>query len=81
VNWDVEKAVWWRAFKSLLQMQPQDCGLLMTEPLFNLPSIQALTLQVCHRTVPLPLKVASDVPLERDIVDKCMDEHGGIFWP
>ncbi|EIE26065.1 Actin/actin-like protein [Coccomyxa subellipsoidea C-169] len=46
VNWDVEKAVWWRAFKSLLQMQPQDCGLLMTEPPFNLPSIQASTLQM-----------------------------------
>lgn len=46
VNWDVEKAVWWRAFKSLLQVQPQDCSLLMTEPPFNLPSIQSSTLQV-----------------------------------
>ncbi|BDA44347.1 Actin-related protein 6 [Coccomyxa sp. Obi] len=46
VNWDVEKAVWWRAFKSLLQVQPQDCSLLMTEPPFNLPSIQSSTLQM-----------------------------------
>lgn len=67
MNWEVEKAVWWRAFKSLLQMQPQDCGLLMTEPLFNLPSIQALTLQVCHRPVPLPLNVPPDVPFRKTL--------------
>lgn len=46
VNWDVEKSVWWRAFKSMLQQQPQECGLLMTEPPFNLPSIQTSTMQV-----------------------------------
>ena len=46
MSWDVEKSVWWRAFKSMLQEQPQDCGLLMTEPPFNLPSIQTSTMQV-----------------------------------
>ena len=46
VSWDVEKSVWWRAFKSTLEQQPQDCGLLMTEPPFNLPSIQTSTMQV-----------------------------------
>ena len=45
VSWDVEKSVWWRAFKSMLQ-QPQDCGLLMTEAPFNLPAIQTSTMQV-----------------------------------
>ncbi len=38
--------MWWRAFKSMLQQQPQDCGLLMTEAPFNLPSIQTSTMQV-----------------------------------
>ena len=48
MSWEVEKSVWWRAFKSMLQQQPQDCGLLMTEAPFNLPSIQASTMQVTH---------------------------------
>jgi len=30
----------------MLQRQPQDCGLLMTEAPFNLPSIQTSTMQV-----------------------------------
>ena len=30
----------------MLQRQPQDCGLLMTEGPFNLPSIQTSTMQV-----------------------------------
>lgn len=38
--------MWWRAFRNILQQQPQDCGLLMTEAPFNLPSIQASTMQV-----------------------------------
>ena len=46
MGWDVEKPVWWRAFRSILQQQPQECGLLMTEAPFNLPSIQASTMQV-----------------------------------
>ena len=46
VGWDVEKPVWWGAFRSILQQQPQECGLLMTEAPFNLPSIQASTMQV-----------------------------------
>ena len=46
MGWDVEKPVWWRAFRHILQQQPQECGLLMTEAPFNLPSIQASTMQV-----------------------------------
>ena len=38
--------MWWRAFKSTLEQQSQECGLLMTEPPFNLPSIQTSTMQV-----------------------------------
>lgn len=32
----------------MLQQQPQDCGLLMTEAPFCLPSIQTSTMQVTH---------------------------------
>ena len=46
MGWDVEKPVWWRAFRNILQQQPQECGLLMTEAPFSLPSIQASTMQV-----------------------------------
>ncbi len=45
MSWEVEKAVWWRALKGVLRVQPPECGLLMTEPLFNLPSIQCATMQ------------------------------------
>ena len=46
MGWDVEKPVWWRAFRNILQQQPQECGLLLTEAPCNLPSIQASTMQV-----------------------------------
>lgn len=55
VAWDVEKPVWWRAFRNILQQQPQECGLLVTEAPFNLPSIQASTMQVT-RALPDALK-------------------------
>ena len=64
MGWDVEKPVWWRAFGGILQQQPQDCGLLMTEALFNLPSIQASTMQVAQAPpdalVLTPLRGAPD---------------------
>ena len=46
MSWDTEKAVWWRALRGILKVQPPDSGLLMTEPLFNLPAIQSATMQV-----------------------------------
>lgn len=59
VSWEVEKAVWWRALKNVLHVAPQDCGLLMTEPLFNLPLLQTSTMQV---PVPLAWLYASGAP-------------------
>jgi hypothetical protein len=47
VNEEVERAVWARAFKAALPRgaHAADCGLLLTEPLLNLPAIQESTAQ------------------------------------
>ncbi|XP_059069307.1 actin-related protein 6-like isoform X1 [Cryptomeria japonica] len=44
VNADMQKEIWERLFKNLLKTRPSDsAGLLLVEPLFNLPSIQKAT--------------------------------------
>ena len=40
VNNELERELWGRLFKSLLKVNPKDCGLLVTEPLFNFPASQ-----------------------------------------
>ena len=42
VNWDLEKAIWDTGFKGL-SCTLADAGLVMTEPCFALPAIQAAT--------------------------------------
>ena len=51
VNWDMERAVWGRAFSNVVSVEPRSCGLVLTEPPFNLPSIQDTQLQasLCKR--------------------------------
>ncbi|KAH9298742.1 hypothetical protein KI387_030424 [Taxus chinensis] len=44
INADMQKEIWDRLFKHLLKIRPSDsAGLLLVEPLFNLPSIQKAT--------------------------------------
>lgn len=44
INPDLQKEIWDRIFKHLLKIRPSDSlGLLLVEPLFNLPSIQKAT--------------------------------------
>ncbi|GBF91703.1 hypothetical protein Rsub_04007 [Raphidocelis subcapitata] len=49
VQWDVEKEIWARAFKSAKlsegrgRWDPASAGLLLTEPIFNFPAVQAAT--------------------------------------
>ena len=73
MGWDVEKPVWWRAFRSILEQQPQECGLLMTEAPFNLPSIQASTMQV---TQPLP-----DALVSTYLVESSQNLPGSALYP
>ena len=51
VNEEVERAVWARAFKAVLPRGARavECGLLLTEPLLNLPALQESTAQACAR--------------------------------
>lgn len=57
MNWDLEREIWGRALKAVLGLQttgggrggglaPANCAIIMTEPLFNFPQIQAATEQV-----------------------------------
>lgn len=51
MNEEVERAVWARAFKAVLPRgaRAAECGLLLTEPLLNLPVLQESTAQACAR--------------------------------
>ncbi|GJP61111.1 hypothetical protein CLOP_g18315 [Closterium sp. NIES-67] len=40
VNWDLQRSIWDRAFSGILKVQPSSASLLVSEPLFSLPSIQ-----------------------------------------
>lgn len=40
VNWELERVIWDRVFKSTLPFSVRDCGLVLTEPLSNLPTLQ-----------------------------------------
>jgi hypothetical protein len=51
VQWDLEKEIWARAFKSASlspkgSWDPSSTGLLVTEPVFNFPAVQAATEEV-----------------------------------
>jgi len=52
VGWDLERDVWAHAFKAVLGLGKQgglatrDCGLLLSEPMFNFPAVQAATEQI-----------------------------------
>ncbi|GAB4822961.1 hypothetical protein N2152v2_010007 [Parachlorella kessleri] len=46
VAWDVQKDIWLRALRQLLQVQPRECGLVLTEPYLNLPALREAALQV-----------------------------------
>ncbi|GMH39782.1 hypothetical protein BSKO_07680 [Bryopsis sp. KO-2023] len=41
VNFELQREIWARTFKHVLRINPREYGLVLTEPLFNLPSIQA----------------------------------------
>jgi hypothetical protein len=51
VQWDLQKEIWARAFKSASlspkgSWEPATTGLLLTEPVFNFPAVQAATEEV-----------------------------------
>ncbi|KAI9145548.1 actin-domain-containing protein [Paraphysoderma sedebokerense] len=39
-NWEVQKGIWDRLFNDVLQVDPTETQLIVTEPMFNLPNIQ-----------------------------------------
>lgn len=49
VNMDLQAEIWSSALRTLLRVKAPDCGLLLTEPLLNLPNIQDSTDQVSAR--------------------------------
>lgn len=47
VNWGLERDIWAHALKASLRVDCSETGLVMTEPVFNFPQIQAATEEVC----------------------------------
>ncbi|KAK9828010.1 hypothetical protein WJX81_008549 [Elliptochloris bilobata] len=64
VNEEVERAVWGRAFKAVLPRgaPASDCGLLLTEPLLNLPAIQDSTAQMVFEDFGFASLLATPAP-------------------
>lgn len=46
VNPELQKDIWEHAFQTMLGTAPRGCGLVLTEPLFNLPAVKEATDQV-----------------------------------
>lgn len=40
INWDAQREIWNHVFKNVLKVDTEGCDLVITEPLFTLPSIQ-----------------------------------------
>ena len=62
VNIDMQRDIWTRAFRNVLRVKPCDCGLVLTEPLFNLPAIRdsmAQVSQVFGRAAGMPSRPAA----------------------
>ncbi|KAI8146488.1 actin-related protein 6-like protein, partial [Fennellomyces sp. T-0311] len=71
-NWDVERPIWNRVFEKVLQVEPRDSRLLITEPCFNLANIQEAYDQMifeeyefasCYRTIAPQLCTFNDIAL------------------
>ncbi|CDH52255.1 arp6 actin-related protein 6 homolog [Lichtheimia corymbifera JMRC:FSU:9682] len=69
-NWGVERPIWNRLFGSVLNIDPKDSGILITEPCFNLSNIQEVYDQVifedyefasCYRTTAPQLCIYNDI--------------------
>ncbi|KAI8090104.1 actin-like protein ARP6 [Gilbertella persicaria] len=69
-NWNIERSIWHRLFKHVMQIDPKETRLLVTEPCFNLPAIQDGYDQVifeeyefnaCHRTMAPQLCLYNDL--------------------
>lgn len=54
VNFELQREIWARALRQVLGVSPRDCGLLLTEPIFNLPAIRAETEQVVFEELGFP---------------------------
>ncbi len=46
MNFDLEREIWGRVFKTVLKVAPRECSLMLTEPMFNFKTIQAATEQI-----------------------------------
>eukprot|EP00252_Welwitschia_mirabilis_P024620 TRINITY_DN7356_c0_g1_i6.p1 TRINITY_DN7356_c0_g1~~TRINITY_DN7356_c0_g1_i6.p1 ORF type:complete len:403 (-),score=62.93 TRINITY_DN7356_c0_g1_i6:28-1236(-) len=63
INPDLQKEIWDRIFRNLLQIRPSDAaGLLLVEPLFNLPSIQRATDELIFEDLGFQSLYVADTP-------------------
>ncbi|KAI3775442.1 hypothetical protein L1987_50018 [Smallanthus sonchifolius] len=62
INQDLQSTIWSHIFSSLLHITPSSSSLLLTEPLFNLPSIQRATDEIVFEEFNFKSLFVSDSP-------------------
>ncbi|KAJ9538958.1 hypothetical protein OSB04_031691 [Centaurea solstitialis] len=62
INHDLQSTIWSHIFSSLLKITPSSSSLLLTEPLFNLPSIQRSTDEIIFEEFNFRSLFVSDSP-------------------
>lgn len=62
VNFDLEREIWNRIFRSVLKISPRESGLLFTEPLFNFKQVQAATEQIVFEEMGVQSFFAAPAP-------------------
>eukprot|EP00798_Chlamydomonas_sp_ICE-L_P012473 gene12473-15680_t len=51
VNFDLEREIWSRMYRGVLKVNPQEFGLMVTEPMFNFPQAQAAAEQAAAEQI------------------------------
>ncbi|GLC40786.1 hypothetical protein PLESTB_000022800 [Pleodorina starrii] len=62
-NLDLQREIWSRAVRTIVRRTPGECGLLLTEPLFNFDEIRAGTQQVAFEEMGFRSLYAAPAPL------------------
>ena len=62
INPDLQKEIWDRTLKTLLNVQPTESSLLLVEPLFTLPSIQKITDELVFEDLGFRSLFVADAP-------------------
>ena len=71
VNTDLQSDIWSAALRTLLHKKATDCGLLLTEPLLNLPNIRDSTDQVGAAVSQKPGRTPQIIEVQKSRIYRC----------